>query len=1708
MKHKPLGRKLLSMLLALLMLLSLLPVSALAADSHQFALLAVNSNEQIIAPCYVTYQAGDTIKDALKRSGHTFVGIDEGYITAIDGKDDSYLIHYDGDNYDLSKPASEVTALWFTTNAEQTYGEHLLETVLAMAKFNTSTNGVKDYAAAKDAYEAACDGFFSADNTAAAKLAVNLNGAMQRYEDSLTGKTVAVTLDVTLDGTAVTPDHVELTSEFGHVVTAEKTSTVQLIPGTYTYEITHDTFRHVRGTVDITGPATLTAQLPAGQWIQDVTTGLESDWAPEDEMPRDNVTSSGGTYYIPDYAEGKLFSCVVPGNGVDTSDISVYAPGNVSPRPWNSKAAVTTNAYAANSLEDATIVYEARSASNEGSYQTYTMRLVRTPSLQALSVLGDGTALSLDFHASTKSYSLSTTSNSLTVSPTALCADVAITVNGKTVQSGKDITVALNDCTTTGENIYQLPIQLTAPNGQESLYTLSITKLPAVEVSIQHETSVSVEVFTDSGTSVAPQSATDTTDVYALIPGNNYKYVSTKDTYYHACADFTAAADQTITAVTPKSGDWLASFSAKSSFSAPDYPITPDYTAATHEYSIAVESNSSGFYTDVTATDPSAYTVTAFYTGHPASTNPGVPYSRKLDKSINLVNFLTVGGVGNNLRLEVKEAADNEGVTYYQDYFIHVHRSISLNTLSVADNNGAGLALAQKDAPDTTKFNKNVLDYTVSLGQLVPEMQVSFKLLSFRKIIDTDFIVKVACGDWSQELICNEDVLPNVVQTVTVPLDTAKDKETITVTVSHKEADSIPQTYTIELHKLPPVVTAITVDPADAVIFLQDDTLKTRVLPEADGQFILNTGVSYTYSVTKNGYVGQTKSFTAGEDNSSIQVKLEKAPESTLTDLTKPGDWHQFRADSNNNGVVDVKTPIKAEDTTLVWANKIGEGYGSGAVGCPIIVGGYLYTYAGKSIVKVDKETGEVMQSGEMVANSSFAINSPTYADGMIFVGLSNGRVQAFNAETLESLWIYTDPLKGQPNCPISYADGYIYTGFWNSETRKANFVCLSITDEDPTKPDEAKIASWTHTDKGFYWAGAYMGEKFLLVPTDDGANGYITGHGDLLSLDPNDGKIIDCITMPGVGDLRSSICYDETTKAYYFTSKGGDFYQIRVNADGTFVKDSLRKLHLDNGADDPSTPPMSTSTPVIYKGRAYIGVSGTSQFGQYSGHNMTVIDLNSFSIAYTVATQGYPQVSGLITTAYEESGYIYVYFIDNYTPGKIRVIRDQPGRTTPDPEYLIKETYQQNGQEITVDAGYVLFTPSGNQAQYAICSPIVDPDGNIYFKNDSAQLMCLSSVITHLEITQQPEHLTYEVGQTFDGKGLRVSAHYANGLIRDITDYISFTSEPLTVDDTEITISYDPDKQLHNGTPFWQFYQNKDGVAGVPYDLPTATVNITVTAEHNWDDGSITKEPTCTEPGEILYTCTTCGQTKSEVLPLAGHTLTHIPAKAPTCTEDGNVEYYHCSVCEKNFADADGSSVLDETTVKATGHTLTRIPAKAPTCTEDGNVEYYHCSVCEKNFADADGSAVLDETTVKAAGHTLTRIPAKAPTCTEDGNVEYYHCSVCEKNFADAEGSSLLDETTVKATGHTLIYIEEVPATEKAEGVKAHWQCNDCHKLFADKDGLQEVSSDDLVLAKLNSPATGDRSYPILFAAATVGSLLALTVFVTFEHKKKHAKK
>ena len=1752
MKEKThLGNRLLSVLLTFLMLLSLLPSAALAADTQQIALMAVTQNGFLIEPEYVTYHSGDTVKDVLKKSSHTFSGIDSGYITAVDGTTDNFSIHYDEDGYKLDQSADGLTAIWFTTNSSQSHGANLQKLAANMAVYNTATNGLRDYKAAQEAYDAAVKGFYAATDTTAKTLNDALFSAIDKHAKFLEGKTTPLTISATMGGEAITPGEAVFTSEFGTVVTVKNTNTVDLIPATYTFDLSDGEFRHVRGTLEVKEGTTLTAQLPAGQWIKSVGIGIDNYWETYGEMPKQDVTAAEGTYLIPDHTYSGLYPYFEPGDGVDTSKIRVYkqgastdAPGDA--RSWESKATSLSDVMEPYSLKNADVVCEARlKGGTYEQYQTYTIHVIRTPSLSGLAAADSVSGLTLTpaYANTTDTYTVATSQDQVKITPTALCSGTAITVAGKSTQSGSPVTVNLADCEQDSGKKYLIPVVLTA-NGQSVTYTVKVQKQATVSVTLNHEEGLDVKVYSQTGDCIAPTSSTGTADIYTLTLGLGYTYLATKDVYYHAECAFQAVPNRSYDVPTPVTGDWLTGLSARTGNNAPLCDMSPAFTEGTHEYTFTVESNASIFQLQRVRAD-SSYKTTFYAAYHRNTAWPDRTIEKALTASdtsyttTTLNNFMAVGGYGNTARLKVAQSKTVNGATLYQDYFINVNRAMTLDSLSAKDQNDVVVPLNQ--GGDTTKatFTKLVYDYTADVSEKTSELRLTLRPLSSYRM-DADMTVTVACGDWSRSITYDKDHKPSDRQTVAVPLKAGSAAaETITVTVSHKETGSIAGTYTIKVNKQAPIETTITTTPGDATVFLTSDVNGDRILPGDKGIYTLDSGSSYTVVVTRYGYVGQKKTFTAGEANKTVQIKLEKAPDSTLKDIELPTDWPLFRKNDENNGVVDVRTPITAEDTVLVWANKLGEGYSGSAVGSPIIVGGYLYTYSNTTIMKVDKETGLILKTGTMVGGSSFAINSATYAEGMIFIGLANGRVQAFNAETLESLWVYQDALGGQPNCPIAYADGYIYTGFWNSDTKQANFACLSVTDEDATKTNEAKLPTWTYTHNGFYWAGAYVNSDFVLVTTDDGENGYTTGYGSILSLNPKTGKLIDSLQATNVGDLRSSVCYDTETEAYYFTSKGGDLYQVKVNADGTFTKGSLRRLHLDNGADSASAPPMSTSTPVIANGRAYIGVSGTSQFTAYSGHNITVVDLSTFSIAYSVPTMGYPQTSGLLTTAYQDKdGYNYVYFLDNYTPGKLRVIRDMPGMTEVDHSYTTMETYSKNGEEHTIETGYVLFTPDGAQAQYAICSPIVDEEGNIYFKNDSAQLMRLSSRITELEVTQQPDRTTYSKDDTFDATGLKVTAHYANGATKDVSDYLKYTTDPLTTDDTEITIGINLEQlvkdklenlpeDLKNQTAKWQQYQDKDGKAGVEWEMPTTTVTITVEEHHNYgeptwswnndftasavftctdDDGhtqtvpatvtdEVTTEPTCDKEGLRTYTAKVTFEgkdytdTKTEVIPATSHAY-----GAPVWKWNDDFTASAIFTCGNNTSHVEtvNATVTNEVTTEAT-------------CEADG-VRTYTAKVTFEDKEYTDTKTEVIPATGHAYGAPVWKwnddFTASATfTCANDtSHVEKVNATVT--NEVTTEATCKADgvrtytaKVTFEGEEYTDTKTEVIPATGHAYGEPV-WKWNDDFKATATFTCTNDATHVENVTAEVTSAVTTP-------AACETTGVRTYTAKVTFEGKE-----
>ena len=153
----------------------------------------------------------------------------------------------------------------------------------------------------------------------------------------------------------------------------------------------------------------------------------------------------------------------------------------------------------------------------------------------------------------------------------------------------------------------------------------------------------------------------------------------------------------------------------------------------------------------------------------------------------------------------------------------------------------------------------------------------------------------------------------------------------------------------------------------------------------------------------------------------------------------------------------------------------------------------------------------------------------------------------------------------------------------------------------------------------------------------------------------------------------------------------------------------------------------------------------------------------------------------------------------------------------------------------------------------------------------------------------------------------------------------------------------------------------------------------------HKYDDGKITKQPTCTETGVKTYTCSECGATKTETIKANGHTEVIDKAVPATCTTDGKIEGSHCSVC--------GEVIKAQTVIKATGHNFgSWSTTKAATCTESGT-QTRKCASCGKT----------ETKTIPATGHKSSGwIIDKQPAVGVKGS-KHKECTVCHARLETA---------------------------------------------------------------------------------------------------------
>lgn len=213
--------------------------------------------------------------------------------------------------------------------------------------------------------------------------------------------------------------------------------------------------------------------------------------------------------------------------------------------------------------------------------------------------------------------------------------------------------------------------------------------------------------------------------------------------------------------------------------------------------------------------------------------------------------------------------------------------------------------------------------------------------------------------------------------------------------------------------------------------------------------------------------------------------------------------------------------------------------------------------------------------------------------------------------------------------------------------------------------------------------------------------------------------------------------------------------------------------------------------------------------------------------------------------------------------------------------------------------------------------------------------------------------------------------------------------------------------------------------------------------AEHTFDDGLVTQEPTCTQGGVLTKTCTVCGEKNYSEVPASHKGTWYVTAK-PRCFDDG-MEQRICTVCdtiENRKIPQIGHHELEEATCIAgkkcknchyiegvgTGHVFpTDWTYKAgfePTCTKSG-IEEHACMVCGET----------EERKISSLGHIGDWVVSENATCTRNGK-ETKTCTRCNE---------LVGTRTIYATGHQGTWNTTLEPTCSATG-KATLTCTECY--------------------------------------------------------------
>ena len=291
----------------------------------------------------------------------------------------------------------------------------------------------------------------------------------------------------------------------------------------------------------------------------------------------------------------------------------------------------------------------------------------------------------------------------------------------------------------------------------------------------------------------------------------------------------------------------------------------------------------------------------------------------------------------------------------------------------------------------------------------------------------------------------------------------------------------------------------------------------------------------------------------------------------------------------------------------------------------------------------------------------------------------------------------------------------------------------------------------------------------------------------------------------------------------------------------------------------------------------------------------------------------------------------------------------------------------------------------------------------------------------------------------------------------------------------------------------------------------------------HDWDNGQVTTQPTCTNAGEKTFTCNECGRKKTEQIDATGHSWKqewnsdethHWHECANGC--DAKDAYAEHADADKNHVCDTCGKVLSECADDNKDHKCDYCGKVLSVCADDNKdhkCDYcgkvlsvcadtdkdHKCDYCGKvlsECADTDKDhkcdycgKVLSECADPDKDHKCDYCGKTLSECADDN--KDHKCDYCDKTISNHTGGTAdcchkaVCEICGKAYGgldpdnHTdLKHFPAQRATILREGNIEYWYCSGCGKYYKDAEATIEITQEDTVIPKVKRDNSGIPSH------------------------------